>query len=161
MIGRSVTFLRLSSFMTSHNQWLSNIRTIPYWTTGVFFLTLTIDDGRTTNHCSHIWLIVLLFNYDSFIISRRPEYRSPSETVPLFFCYPLPRELICCCLANGHIPSKYYLGERLDLKRLGNSSDYILSITQYYFMGTFFSLPVISTLALWTGLCAIWGAARR
>jgi hypothetical protein len=69
-------------------------------------------------------------NYDSFIISRRPEYTSPSQTVPLLFCVICCHENLCLskrclanslplpvlrrclpnsCLVNGHIPSQYVI----------------------------------------------------
>jgi hypothetical protein len=46
----------------------------------------------------------LRLNYDSFITSRQPEYRSPSQTVPLLFCVIRCQgnlRLPNCCLANG------------------------------------------------------------
>jgi hypothetical protein len=41
MIGFIGTSLQLQSIMTAHNHWLSNTRSIPYWTTSVFSSTAT------------------------------------------------------------------------------------------------------------------------
>jgi hypothetical protein len=56
MIGFIGTSLQLQSIITSHNQWLSKTRSIPCWTTSVFSSTVTNDERRTTNQCSHIEL---------------------------------------------------------------------------------------------------------
>jgi hypothetical protein len=58
------------------------------------------DEWQTTNHCSDTELL----NYGSFITSRRPEYRSPSQTIPLLFYVIHCHGNLCLpnhCLANG------------------------------------------------------------
>jgi hypothetical protein len=126
MIGFIGTSFRLQSITTAHNQWLSTTSSIPYWTTSVFSSTV-----RQTNHTLNCleWRLsdesLLRINYDSSITFRRPEYRSPSQTVPLlFFVLSVatkrsnPGPIVDCvtsrmclqkrCLASGHIPSQYY-----------------------------------------------------
>jgi hypothetical protein len=68
---------------TNHNssQWLLTTRSIPYRTTNVFSSTVTNDERRITAHTLNSFWIFLRMNYDSFITSRRPEYRSPPRTV--------------------------------------------------------------------------------
>jgi hypothetical protein len=77
--------------MTAHNQWLSTTHSIPYWAMSIFSSTVTNDEQwiaadtlnsleRCLSYESPLWM-----NYDSFITSRRPEYRSPSRTFPLLF----------------------------------------------------------------------------
>jgi hypothetical protein len=41
MIGLLTLRLQLQSFTTAHNRWLSQTRSIPYWTTSVFSCTVT------------------------------------------------------------------------------------------------------------------------
>jgi hypothetical protein len=49
-------FLQLQAIMTAYNQWLSTTRFILCWTRSLFSSTVTNDERRTTNHCSHIEL---------------------------------------------------------------------------------------------------------
>jgi hypothetical protein len=74
-------------------------------------LLFQCDEIRTTNHCSHleqpwttsVWRFTPTNELLLFITSKRPEYSSPSRTVPLLFCYPLPRKSVfvnICC--HGH-----------------------------------------------------------
>jgi hypothetical protein len=63
--------------------------------------------------------IELLLNYDSFITSKGPEYRPPSQTVPLLFSYLLRRKL---CLATCYVATTRSLlfvadGTRLPSRR--------------------------------------------
>jgi hypothetical protein len=52
------------------------------------------DKSLLTHWTNELW---------PFITSRQPEYRSPSPTVPVILCYPLPWESVLnWCLANGH-----------------------------------------------------------
>jgi hypothetical protein len=84
MIGFIGTSLQLHLIMTAHNQWLSVSRSIPYWATSVFSSTVTNDERRITADTlnSLEWCLSdespLWMNYDSFITSKEPEYRSPS-----------------------------------------------------------------------------------
>jgi hypothetical protein len=50
------TSLQLQPIITAHNQWPSMTRSIPCWTTSVVSSTVTNDDWRLTNQCSHIEL---------------------------------------------------------------------------------------------------------
>jgi hypothetical protein len=50
MVGFIGTSLPLQSIVTAHNQWVSKIRSIPYWTTSAFSSTATDwNDGSLTN----------------------------------------------------------------------------------------------------------------
>jgi hypothetical protein len=84
-------------------------------------VTVEVFDPASTRVWTH-----LRVNYDSFVTSRQPECRSPSQTVPLLLCvirchgnlclpksclaYELPAFWRCYpkyCIANSHSPSQY------------------------------------------------------
>jgi hypothetical protein len=67
--------------MTAHNQWLPTTRSIPYWTTSVFSSAVTNAEQRINAHT----LNSLTNESITALTSRQPEYRSPSQTVPLLF----------------------------------------------------------------------------
>jgi hypothetical protein len=67
------------------SQSMTRTRSIPCWTTSVFFSTLTNDERRIAAHTLNCLERYLSDESLSFITSRRLEYRSPSQTVPLLF----------------------------------------------------------------------------
>jgi hypothetical protein len=83
MIGFIGTSLQLQSVITSHNQWLSKICSIPCWTTSVFSSTVTNENSLFTRWApsewitTPVWRISRFTNELSLITSRRPEYRTP------------------------------------------------------------------------------------
>jgi hypothetical protein len=84
-------FLALTINYESSQSLTARTRSIPYWTTSVF--TSTCDEQRITAHtlnCLERRLSsesLLRMNYESLITSMRPEYRSPSQKVPLLFSH--------------------------------------------------------------------------
>jgi hypothetical protein len=104
MVEFTDTSLQLKSIITAHNQWLSKIRSIPYWITvtshPLWRITahtlnsfLTYKSRLLPDECSRFT------NEFSFITSRRPEYRSSPRT---FNC-----PSVCCgenlCLATCYL----------------------------------------------------------
>jgi hypothetical protein len=96
--------------MTVHNPWLAKTRSIPYWLTSVFSSTASNDERRIIAHTltylerSLTDESLLRMNYDSFITSRQPDYRSPYQAVPLLFSVFRCHGNLCStnrCLANG------------------------------------------------------------
>jgi hypothetical protein len=84
MIGFIGTSLHLQSIITADNQWLSQTRSIPYWTTSVFSSTVTNDKRRITSEWTELNRT-----------SRRTEYRSSSPTVRVLLCFIRCHENVC------------------------------------------------------------------
>jgi hypothetical protein len=121
--------LQLQSIMTAHNQWLSMTSSIPCWTTSVFSSTMMNDESLLTH-----WTL-LQMNYDSFITSRQPEYRSPYPTVLLLFCVIRSHGNLCLpnrCLANGHTRHNIILYS-LHMQPAHPSATYISCVLCRYF----------------------------
>jgi hypothetical protein len=84
MTGFIGTSLQLRSIITVHNQWLSETRSVPYWTTIVFSSTVTNDERRTTAH----WNIEL--HYES--INELSPMLWPTVNRPVFLGIKHPSE---------------------------------------------------------------------
>jgi hypothetical protein len=120
MTGFIDTFLQLDPTIIAQNRWLSQTRSISYWTKRVCSSTVTdlvlIYESTTSSSSVVGWLTINSWTLNSLTksewriikapyerittelswtepTSRRTECRSPCLSVPLLFCfYPLPRK---------------------------------------------------------------------
>jgi hypothetical protein len=155
--------LQLQSIITAHNRWLSQTRSIPYWTTSVFSSTVTNDERRITAHLPS-W---------TELTSRRNEYKSTCLTVLRFFCFsvfirckgniitePLPSDVhISClfvaagtCLASRRLAMDLRSGSTIPAFRRRVT---ILSSNKYIGLpsGTFQSCFVNEYIISWRIIC--------